>query len=40
VGEGTIVLVVDGAGAPTAYRWSPDPGDTAYTTTIALGHLD
>lgn len=40
VGHGAIVLLVDSAGAPTGYRWSPDPGVLSYTTTVGLGHLE
>jgi hypothetical protein len=38
LGSGTIVLLVDGAGIPTSFRWSPQT-KRAHTTAIALGRL-
>jgi hypothetical protein len=40
VGAGTIVLLVDAAGAPTGYRWSNERYSAPLTTTVALGRLD
>jgi hypothetical protein len=40
VGEGTIVLTTTTDGFPTGYRWSADPGETAYLTPVDLGHLE
>ncbi|HEY8078754.1 MAG TPA: hypothetical protein VIF62_31700 [Labilithrix sp.] len=38
LGQGTIVLVVDGAGAATAFRWSTSAKQT-HATSIALGRI-
>lgn len=40
LGTGSIVLLVDGGGAPTGYRWSTSSGSMPYTTAVALGHVD
>ena len=39
LGRGTIVLVVDAAGAPIAYRWSEKARSQVYETPIALGRI-
>lgn len=39
LGQGEIVLVTDGAGAPVAYRWSRGRGLPEKATTIALGRV-
>jgi hypothetical protein len=40
LGTGSMVLVVDLAGAPLQYRWSTWSGSAPYSTPIALGHID
>lgn len=39
LGTGTIILCVDPAGAPIAYRWAPVKADKTHETMIALGRL-
>lgn len=39
LGEGTIGLVVDAAGAPIGYRWKGGVSDKAHATKIALARL-
>jgi hypothetical protein len=39
LGRGTVVLVVDPAGKPLAYRWSEGPRSKLYETEIALGRV-
>lgn len=39
VGTGTIGLIVDGDGAPTAYRWSVGKTATTRPTKIVLGRV-
>jgi hypothetical protein len=39
LGMGTIVLHVDGAGAPTGYQWSNQTFSTEYDTPVAMGRL-
>jgi cell wall-associated NlpC family hydrolase len=39
VGRGTIVLVVDAAGAPVAFRWSQASTARARATTVVLGRI-
>jgi hypothetical protein len=40
VGQGTIALIVDSNGAPTAYRWSTDRSSLPHQTTIAMASLN
>lgn len=40
LGTGSMILVVDTAGAPRQYRWSTWSGSVSYSTPIALGHID
>jgi len=39
LGRGTMVLVVDAAGGPVAYRWSERERSKVYETEIALGRV-
>lgn len=39
LGQGEIVLVTDGSGAPVGYRWSSTRKSRLKATTIALGRL-
>jgi hypothetical protein len=39
LGRGTIVLVVDGTGLPTAYRWSEGARSALLETHIVLGRI-
>jgi hypothetical protein len=39
LGQGEIVLVTDGSGAPVGYRWSRSRRSREKATTIALGRL-
>jgi hypothetical protein len=39
LGRGTMILVVDGAGVPVAYRWSERKHSKLYETEIALGRV-
>ena len=39
LGSGTVGLVVDGAGRPTAYRWRGGESPKAPRTLVALGRL-
>ena len=40
LGRGSTVLIVDGRGAPTGYRWSAGPSSTPHLTKVALAHLE
>ncbi|MGD0679336.1 MAG: hypothetical protein ABSC94_28415 [Polyangiaceae bacterium] len=39
LGQGEIVLIADGAGAPLQYRWSRATSSREKATTIVMGRL-